>query len=205
MLAGFLLALLWPSGAVYTDAAERRRYRIVQLLTLVGALLGAKLVVLMGDDGWPMNPIEPERLLTSGRSIVGGFLFGFVTAEVCKPLFGHTHPPNDRFARTLCFSVAIGRVGCLLAGCCGGLHGYPAQAAEIAFHGSLGVLFHIQLGRGAWRGTFFSRYLILYAVFRFASEFLRVTPKLIGPLSVYQLLCSALLACGVWSYLRYRQ
>ena len=119
LLVALALPLVWSSGKVYTDPTERRRYRLIQCLTLLGALLGAKAAVFVGETFWPWREVaDPWDLLLRGRSIVGGFLVGFVVAEVLKPLLGHRHPPNDHFARTLAFSVAIGRLSCRLTGCC---------------------------------------------------------------------------------------
>ena len=60
----------------------------------------------------------PSGLPGAGRSIAGALLFGFIGAELAKPLMRYRLPPNDRFATVLPFSIAIGRIGCLLAGCC---------------------------------------------------------------------------------------
>ena len=80
---------------------------------------------------------------------------------------------------------------------------HPAPLYEILFHLSLGLVFVVALRRRWWSGTFFARYLLAYGAFRFATEFLRVTPKFIGPLSVYQLGSVLLMVCGVWALVRY--
>jgi len=218
ILVALTLPLVWPSGRTYTEPGDRRRYRILQILTLLGALVGAKLGVMMGDVGWPVRRLEdPWQILLTGRSLVGGFLFGFLTAEVLKPRMGHRHPPNDHFARTLAFSIAIGRLGCLMTGCCRGLPWdgpwaiadvagvlrHPAPLYEIVFHSGIGLVFSGALSRGRWRGTFFARYLIAYGVFRLMTEFLRETPRFLDPFTVYQLLCLLMIGCGVWAMRRY--
>ncbi|HET7843607.1 MAG TPA: prolipoprotein diacylglyceryl transferase family protein, partial [Xanthomonadales bacterium] len=96
---------------------ERRQYYTIQVVTIVCALVGAKLGVLMGDAHWPIEPFHDWALLAgTGRSIAGALLFGFIGAELAKPLMRYRLPPNDRFATVLPFSIAIGRIGCLLAG-----------------------------------------------------------------------------------------
>ena len=99
----------------------RVRYAALQMLTLLGAIVGAKLAMLAGDLGWPRYSVDLDHALFSGKSLVGGLLGGFVVAEIAKPWFAWKEPPNDWFACKLLLSVAIGRVGCILAGCCRGL------------------------------------------------------------------------------------
>ena len=116
VLLALLLAALYPVAS-HLAAGERRRYYLLQAITLVGALLGAKVVALVGDHGWPWQPVRSlEDVALAGRSLVGGLLFGFLTAEIAKPLLGYRLPPNDRFAALLPFSLAIGRLGCFLSG-----------------------------------------------------------------------------------------
>jgi len=80
---------------------------------------GAKLSVLIGDYHWPWVTVEDWRnVLWSGRSITGALILGFLCAELAKPLIGYPMPPNDRFAALLPFTIATGRVGCLITGCC---------------------------------------------------------------------------------------
>jgi phosphatidylglycerol:prolipoprotein diacylglycerol transferase len=47
-----------------------------------------------------------------------------------------------------------------------------------------------------FRGQHFHLYLIAYGTFRFFHEFLRDTPKLVGPISGYQIAALALVALG---------
>ena len=51
-------------------------------------------------------------------------------------------------------------------------------------------------------GQHFHLYLIAYGIFRFAHEWMRVTPKLGGILSGYQLAALACVALGAWGFRR---
>jgi phosphatidylglycerol---prolipoprotein diacylglyceryl transferase len=211
VLLGLALALSYPVAS-HLRAPERRRYYLLQAITLVGALLGAKLVVLMGDRFWPLVPVQGLwDFLTAGRSVVGALLFGFLTAEVAKPILGYTLPPNDRFAALLPFSLAIGRFGCFLQGCCRGIpHAgwlsvtyadgiprHPAQLFEAAFQIAIGAVFIQLVRRGRWRGQLFAVYLVAYGTYRFLSEFIRETPRVAGEFSVYQAFCVLMIAVGL--------
>lgn len=212
VLLGLAVLFVFPLTKHMTRASDRHRYYVLQTCTLVGALLGAKLAALAGDLGWPVHPIPGGFLaaLSSGRSITGGLLGGLLTAEALKPLLNYTLPPNDRFAAVLPFSIAIGRVGCVLTGCCAGLphegavsmrdaHGvsrWPTQLFELVFQLVVGVTFMLLVRRGVLRGRLFSLYLVVYGLFRFGTEFLRDTPRFLAPLSVYQLLALLMVFVG---------
>ncbi len=73
--------LLFPSSKAIADPVQRRSYRILQLATLIGALVGAKIAAVVGDSRWPLEPLPLElgSLFVSGRSITGALLFGFLT------------------------------------------------------------------------------------------------------------------------------
>jgi len=204
------LALLFPVTR-HLRRDERRSYYTLQTITLLGAVLGAKLSVLVGDLGWPLVPLHDWReILVSGRSVTGALILGFLAAEGAKPLLDYKMPPNDRFATLLPFSFAIGRAGCLLAGCCrgipwrgpwaitysDGIPRHPTQAYELLFQVAVGLVFLALLRRRLLFGHLFSIYLIAYGAFRFGIEFLRETPKTWGPLSAYQGFCLIMIALG---------
>jgi prolipoprotein diacylglyceryltransferase len=210
------VALLLPSARRTVPEALRRKYSALQLITLLGAIVGAKLAMLAGDLGWPVRHVALEHAIFSGKSIVGGLLGGFLAAELAKPLLSWNEPPNDWFACKLVLSIAIGRLGCICAGCCRGLptnSGFaisysdgvprvPVTPLELAFHVSLLALFLTLYRAGKLRGRLFALYLVVYGMFRCATEPLRETPKLVGSLSLYQCFALLLIAAGAWSWSR---
>jgi phosphatidylglycerol:prolipoprotein diacylglycerol transferase len=206
-----LLALSFPVTAHLRDKSQRHQYYFLQGITLIGAIFGAKLSVLFGDYHWPWASVNDWRqVLWSGRSITGALIFGFLFAEAAKPMIRYAMPPNDRFATLLPFTIGIGRIGCLIAGCCGGLpyngwgalrgadgvSRYPTQAIEIVFQFTVGVIFISLLKREILFGRLFSLYLILYGVFRFGTEIIRDTPKFFGGFSGYQALALLMIFIG---------
>jgi phosphatidylglycerol:prolipoprotein diacylglycerol transferase len=213
MLIAILAVLAFRVTKDIATPRDRRAYYTLQSITIVGALIGAKLAVLMGDALWPIVPFEHWWvLLWSGRSIVGAMLVGFVVAEIAKPLLRYELPPNDRFAIVLPVSIALGRVGCVLAGCCrgvahegwlgvedaAGVSRYPVPQAEIAFHVAAAlVLWHLYRG-GAFRGRLFALYVASYGLFRFATEYVRDTEKAFFGFSAYQWFALGLLMFGLF-------
>lgn len=215
VVLAMIVVAAFPVTRGMSDRSVRSTYWRLQLITLLGAIAGAKLVVLMGDRLWPVVPLHHwSELFTSGRSIVGGLIFGFLAAEIAKPLLGYKLPPNDRFATILPFSLAIGRVGCFLQGCCRGIahdgplsirYGdgiprYPTQIFEAGFNIVIGIAFVFLLRRGRLQGRLFATYLVAYGMYRFASEFIRETPHVVAGYSVYQLFSIVMVILGVASF-----
>jgi phosphatidylglycerol:prolipoprotein diacylglycerol transferase len=220
VLAAILVGALFPVMQDIPDPRRRRQYVMLQGITLIGAAIGCKLAVLFGELGWPFASSHAghagdwSAVALSGRSILGALIFGLLAAEIAKPIMGYPLPPNDRFAAVLPFTLAIGRVGCLLHGCCRGVRceaawytitysdgipRHPIAAYEIIFDVAVGIAFIWMVKRRIARGQLFSIFLILYGVFRFTTEFWRETPKLYGGwLSGYQVLScvAALLGAG---------
>lgn len=214
---GVMIALAFPVTRHIREQRLRRQYYILQGITLLGAVIGAKLSVLIGDYHWPWAAVSDWRnVLWSGRSITGALILGFLCAELAKSLINYPMPPNDRFAALLPFTIAIGRVGCLVAGCCRGLPydgwcairgadgvaRHPTQIYEIIFQLTIGILFLVMLRRGWLFGRLFSLYLVLYGAFRFLTEFVRETPKFFGTFSGYQLLALVMIGSGAMFFLK---
>jgi len=220
MVASIVLLLATPTMKQFTHPRDRGRYYTVQAITALGAAAGAKLGVLFGDALWPLQPFDHwGELLTSGRSIAGALLVGFIAVEVAKPLLRYDIPPNDRFAVALPFSIALGRIGCLVAGCCrgapwdgpfaivyhDGVLRHPAQLYEALFQLLAGWALLVLWRRGALFGRLFALYLVTYGIFRFATEFIRDTAKPFAGLSAYQWMSLAMIVAGAAAiYLRTR-
>jgi phosphatidylglycerol:prolipoprotein diacylglycerol transferase len=221
MIASVVLLLAFPMTKHLTNARDRSRYYTMQAITVLAAAAGAKLGVLFGDALWPLHPFHHwEELLASGRSIAGALLFGFVAVEIAKPLMGYDLPPNDRFAVALPFSIGLGRLGCLVAGCCrgtaydgplavayeDGVLRHPTQLYEAVFQLVAGYVLLRLWRRNIFFGRLFALYLAAYGVFRFATEFIRDTAKPYGGLSAYQLMALAMIVAGAIAvYLRSRR
>lgn len=211
MVLGFALTLTFPVTKNFSERRDRKRYYTMQIITIVAAVVGAKIAVILGDALWPLEPFNDwYALIGSGRSIVGALLFGFIAAEIAKPILQYDIPPNDRFAVILPFSIGIGRIGCLIVGCCRGLPydgpfaityadgipRHPAPAYEMLFNFAMGFLLMALCRRQILFGRLFALYLVSYGVFRFFLEFIRETAKPYDGLSAYQLMCVVMVLAG---------
>ena len=149
------------------------------------------------------DPLEIIMLQHGGMSWFGGLIFGsFAACWMIKRAKLNLLETLDLLAPFVALGQAIGRIGCLLNGCCygkvsrWGLY-FPSQDQVLIptqLYSSLLLLLIFYILRTLQErkhlaGQIFYSYLFLYALKRFGIEFLRNdTPKLIFSLSLFQLL-----------------
>jgi phosphatidylglycerol:prolipoprotein diacylglycerol transferase len=196
MLAA-IAASLWIWRRLFTK--DPRLFQIY-LGGLVGAMIGAKLVYIFSEVWFDYGQPNFWARLLVGRSILGGILGGYGAVELVKKLVGYTESTGDRFAMALPVSIAIGRIGCLNYGCClgqvcdpawytltdrAGVARWPAVPLEIAFNLAAALAFLSMRRAGIARDRHFFIYITAYGIFRAAHEFVRDTPRVLGPFSGY--------------------
>lgn len=200
MLVGMAIGAVYWIRAAKTDA----RLPIIYFCGLACAMLGAKLTFLLAE-GW-LHIHDPNRwqIWLSGKSVMGALPGGWIGVELAKRMLGYTSSTGDRFAMLLPVPLILGRIGCLSAGCCGGVicsfGRWPAVPAEMAFQGAAMAFLFIMRRRNWQTGQHFHLYLIGYGLFRFAHEFLRATPKPFLGLSGYQLIAMATAFAALMAY-----
>ena len=157
---------------------------------LMGAALGNKAVFLLERPDvalamWQGQPVWP------GQSIVGGLLGGLIGVEIAKALTRQSRSTGDAMVWPIAVGLALGRVGCFLAGLHDDTYGtptslpwgvdfgdgiprHPTQLYEIAVVLPLGWA----LRRTPFRtpGAAFKVFLSSYLAWRFAVEFLKPVP-----------------------------
>jgi phosphatidylglycerol---prolipoprotein diacylglyceryl transferase len=193
-------------GAVYWVRVSKNdsRLPVIYIGGIVGAFIGAKLAFLFAE-GW-MYFDHPQRIpiLLSGKSIIGALPGGWVGVEITKKIMEYRENTGDRFATILPISLILGRIGCLHAGCCGGITcsfgKWPAVPVEIGFQ-ILAILVLSQMRkRSISTNQHFHLYLISYGIFRFFHEFLRTTPKPFIGLSGYQIIAILTAAAAMLAF-----
>ena len=150
------------------------------------------------------------------RSIEGGIAGGIIAVELYKRMHGITTRTGARFALPFAVGVAIGRIGCYLAGLDDFTYGTPTSLPWAHDFGD-GVPRHpVQLYESAAMAAFALYYVIgvrrrdrfvidngfylavaFYGVQRFCWEFIKPYGTLIGPLSLFHLLSIALVAYAI--------
>ena len=204
---GVLLAAAYLLGLQLALIRGRRRglnpERVLDLgiWIIVSALVGAKLLLLIVD--WRQFSSSPRELLSLARS--GGVFYGGLIAGVSVALWyirRHRMPlwtTTDVFAPGIALGHVVGRLGCLMAGCCFGrptsvawaitfrdpaaaatvgtplgvpLH--PTQLYEAGAEAAiLAILFSFERRGRPFPGRTFWTYILLYGLSRFAIEFFR--------------------------------
>jgi phosphatidylglycerol:prolipoprotein diacylglycerol transferase len=201
-------------------ARRDNRLVLIYVAALGGAFLGAKIAYLAAE-GW-LHWHDPNRwiALATGKSITGALLGGYAAVEAAKRLTGYTSATGDWFAVIAPLGIMLGRVGCLLQGCClgrvcapawftindaGGVARWPAALVELLFNAlMLGVVWGLRR-RKILPGQHFHIYLMAYGVFRFFHEFLRDTPRILGPISGYQVAALAVAVLGAAGFISRRR
>jgi phosphatidylglycerol:prolipoprotein diacylglycerol transferase len=180
----------------------------------IGAGLGAKIpfVLAAGHDHW----LTPQAWLSDGKTLLAGMAGGYLGVEVAKRILGVRAKTGDAIAFPLAVCVAVGRWGCFFNGCCfgtetrapwaidfgDGIGRHPTQVYESLFHLAMAVVLWKVARRGLLRWQRLKLYLTAYCVFRFATEFVRPEPRVIGGLTAYQwgaAAMAALLALQWWT------
>ena len=207
---GVLLATAYILGLQFAlrraDRAGLSGQRVMDLgiFVIISALVGAKLMLLVVDfDQFTSDPARLWVLLKSGGVFYGGLLLAVPVAWWY--IRRHKMPlwtTCDLFAPGIALGHAVGRMGCLMAGCCYGRATEVPWAItftntlaaanvgtplEIALHptqiyeaiAELAVLGILLAGERRWRpfaGRTFWTYLLLYPTARFIIEFLPRRP-----------------------------
>lgn len=171
----------------------------VAISAFCGAMLGAKLPFALMD--WE-GLLSGTTWFTNGKTIMCGMVGAYFAVEATKWTLDIKTKTGDSFAVPVAVTVAIGRLGCLRAGCCFGVETnlpwamrcaatdnllrHPTQIYESLFHFSMAGLCYFLIVRGAWKGQIVKFYILSYLLYRFVTEFLRPELKMGLELTWYQ-------------------
>ena len=203
--------------------AEPQRWTVLAAAA-VGALLGSRMLGLA--EQWPtvQQAWRSGRMMElmhspGGKTIVGGLLGGWLAVELVKKLSGIHRRTGDLFALPLCVGIAVGRIGCLIAGLADDTYGkptslpwavnlgdsigrHPVQVYEIIFLIVLG--FVVSVNRPLPEGMRFRIFLGSYLAWRVVIDFWKPQPLLDG-LNLIQWSCLAGIALLILDELRVRR
>lgn len=208
---GVLLAVAYLAALQFAVMRARRagldgsRVMDLGIYLIIAAIVGAKLMLILTDfDYFMSNPAELLSLVRAGGVFYGGLIFSFLTGlwlvrRYKLPVWATA----DVYAPGIALGHVIGRLGCLLAGCCFGkatdapwgiIFTDPVAASNVGT--PLGIPLHpTQLydagaellilvallateRRGRqFAGRTFWLYILLYAISRFVIEFYRGDPR----------------------------
>ena len=205
LAASYLLALYYAVRRARQAGLDASRVLDFGIYIIISALVGAKLLLLIVDfDHFWRQPAEIWTLLRSGGVFYGGLVLAFLVGlwyvrKYRLPVW----PVADAVAPSIALGHVVGRIGCLLAGCC---YGRPTTVAwgitftdpfaasnvgtplHVALHptqlydagAELLILVLILATERFWRrraGWTFWIYILLYGISRFVIEFYRGDPR----------------------------
>jgi prolipoprotein diacylglyceryltransferase len=185
--------------------ADDQRW-IVIAAAAVGALFGSRLLGVL-EQAPRIGVHWQSFLLPGGKTIVGGLLGGWIGVEITKRVRGIHSRTGDLFALPLCLGIAVGRIGCLLAGLADdtygtattlpwgidfgdGIYRHPTQLYEIIFLIALALLLHRFNRRPHREGATFRLFLAAYLAWRLVIDFIKPQPLVHG-LNLIQWACVA--------------
>lgn len=234
---GFLLGLYVTTRLARRVNLDTEKVNNVAIYCALAGLAGAKLFMFLFD--WRLYLRDPGQIFTvetlqAAGVYQGGFLAAFAAGwwlirKYELPLW----LTMDAFAPGVAVGQAVGRLGCLAAGCCWGsrcdrpwaitftnveanrmtgvplgvpLH--PAQIYESVANVAIAAVLYRAFRRRPAPGTVIAWYLLLYSSVRFVIEFFRFHAQdlpLGGPFSNTQWIALAMAAGGAWILARYRK
>ena len=205
LAAAYLIGLRVAVARGRARGLDGRRVMDLGLAVIFSALIGAKLLLFVLEfDQIVRDPAVIWSLLRYAGVFYGGFLLAVGVAFWY--MRRHAMPiwtTCDAFAPGIVLGQAIGRIGCLLAGCC---YGRPTDlrwgitftdplaaasaggALDVALHPTqlyesaaalviLGCLLAVERRGRAFPGRTFWTYLLLYPAARFVIEMYRGDPR----------------------------
>ena len=202
---GLLLALFVAARLAERDGLPRERIYDLGLWTIIGGLVGSKILMFFTEDNVHIFSLD---FLRSGGVYYGGFLGGFVALAFLIHYYKFSFwKVADAFAPGVALGQFFGRQGCFSAGCCwgkptdlfwgvhfteqahentgvpiyssdgGALHLHPTQLYEsFAMLAVFAVLFYLHRKK-RFNGQVLIGYMILYPIVRFTIEFFRDDPR----------------------------
>lgn len=205
----------------YVQLRKRRSDTISsnnRLSIIIGAIFGAlflsRLVAFFENP--PVHLEQGWLAILNNKTIMGGLFGGLLGVELAKKIIGEKQSSGDLFTLPIIVGIAIGRVGCFLAGVKeftygketesflgmnlgDGLQRHPIALYELVFLTAL--FFAIRSLQKQLslleRGTSFKIFMLSYFGFRFCIEFLKPNTFFVLGLSSIQILC---LICFAYYY-----
>ncbi|MBI4863532.1 MAG: prolipoprotein diacylglyceryl transferase, partial [Candidatus Riflebacteria bacterium] len=191
---GFFLAYLYTSRLARLRGIDDEDITDIFLVIIISSLVGSRInyVALRWHD-YVNDPVSALKLWEGGLVFLGGFVGAMVGALA---YLGYRRLPIgpyvDMFGPAVPFAAALGRVGCLMNGCCFGVETdlpwalsfpakagaipmprHPTQAYEAIALLSISAALHWYYKRNQRPGMVMVWFAYLYSIERFLMEFLR--------------------------------
>ncbi len=199
------------------------------LLLMVGGFVGGRLLHVFYEE-WPYYAADLKQILffwNGGFVYYGGFLVAWpLTYFYCRQKKESFLQWADFFAPLLSLSHALGRLGCVLTGCCYGqfceLPWAVGGRHPTALYLMVGELFifalllflekYLEKSKNYVTGHLFFKWIFLHAFLRYVVEFYRddfrgvfLRVPLLGSVSISQALCLGLMSVALVVFIKDRK
>lgn len=204
VLAFFASAYLSSLQAKKENLDAEAIFNLLFWVFIFGIIGSRAFYVLLNIRFYLHNPLEIIMLQHGGMAWFGGLIFGTATAV----LLIRKHKMKlfqtlDLLAPFIALGQAIGRIGCLLNGCCFGRESevglyfkvfdqilIPTQLYSSLLLLLIFIVLRFKQDAKHFTGEIFCGYLFLYALKRFFMEFLRNdSPRMFYGLTLFQIFC----------------
>jgi phosphatidylglycerol---prolipoprotein diacylglyceryl transferase len=162
----------------------------VVVAAIAGAAIGSKLLYWLEDPLRTLHQWTNLSYLLGGKTMIGALLGGIIAVECAKRYSGITRRTGDLFAVPILVGIAIGRIGCFLAGIRDDTYGlpttlpwgmdlgdgilrHPVQLYEIAAAIALALLLYRIRPPRFEEGDRFRALVIAYCAWRVFVDFLK--------------------------------
>jgi len=184
---GLMLAVAFLAGSFLArKQAEKQNVNPdiifnLAFIVFISGIIGARLLYIIEHlNFYIKNPLEIIILPAGGLSWFGGLIFGVIFGiAYLKKKNLSIYKTLDLIVPFVPLGQSIGRIGCLLNGCCFGRTIIPTQIYSSLILISIFIILRLLQDRPHRQGQVFFIYLILYSLKRFFIEFWRQDNEII--------------------------
>lgn len=205
---GLMLVLAFlVSTALAALAAKKQKLNPeiifnLAFISFISGIVGARSFYIIENLGYYIKrPLEVIMLQRGGLSWFGGLIFGvFAGIAYLKNKNLPVYKTLDLIAPFVALAQAIGRIGCLLNGCCFGKESLtiPLQVYSSLLLMLIFIVLRLLQDRPHRDGEIFFTYLLLYSGKRFFIEFWRADNEIVFlGFTLFQLISIAIFCLSV--------
>lgn|SRR3989338_7036596 len=199
---GLMLALAFITSSMLAVSGGKRKgispdiiFNLV-FIGFISGIIGARFFYVIENISYYLKyPLEIVMLQQGGLSWFGGLIAGVLSGLIyLKRKKAAVYKVLDLISPYVALAQGIGRVGCLLNGCCFGRAFIPIQVYSSLSLLLIFIILRCLQERPHREGEIFFSYLILYCTKRFFIEFWRLdNPVIFLRLTLFQIISIVIL------------
>lgn len=209
-----MLAIAFLVSVILARAAAKRQNINPDIIfgfafvAFISGIIGGRIFYILENLSYYLkDPLETIMLQRGGLSWFGGLILAVIAGAIyLKRNKLAVFRIFDLVAPYLALAQAIGRIGCLLNGCCFGRTIIPTQIYSSLILIFIFIILRILEDRPHKDGQVFFAYLLLYSLKRFFIEFWRADNLVIfSGLTLFQILSVLIFILSLWGLFRLKK